>query len=133
MMRTLSIVVPVFNEESVIAAALERVRSIEIPGWKKELIIVDDGSTDGTADILKKVASDCMCFRHERNQGKGASLKTGFAAATGDALVIQDADLEYDPSHYADLLGPVEQGKADVVYGSRFITVHPRRVLYIWH
>lgn len=124
---------PVYNEKATVAEALARVGNVHLDGWDKEIIVVDDGSTDGTAEVLRTAASGCMCLRHEKNRGKGAALKTGFAAATGDAVIVQDADLEYDPLHYQDLLAPVIRGRADVVYGSRFVTVHPRRVLYFWH
>ena len=131
----LSIVIPVYNEAATILEILKLVSSIEI-GLDKELVMVDDCSTDGTRDVLRKVAADHPDWRvlfHDVNRGKGAALRTGFAAATGDFVLIQDADLEYDPAEYNVLLKPVLDGFADVVYGSRFMGGNPHRILFFWH
>jgi glycosyltransferase involved in cell wall biosynthesis len=130
--RRLSVVVPVYNERDTIAEIVRRVRAVPIP---KEIIIVDDGSTDGTRDVLAQLdrGDDLQVVLHERNQGKGAALKTGFMRATGEIVLVQDADLEYDPAEYPRLIQPIADGLADVVYGSRFISQGPHRVLYFWH
>jgi glycosyltransferase involved in cell wall biosynthesis len=126
----LSIVVPVFNEEKTIETILER---IEQTRFEKEVIIVDDFSTDGTRNILRnKYDGRHKLLYHDRNMGKGAALKTGFAHVTGDIVIIQDADLEYDPAEYERLVEPIIRGKADVVFGSRFLG-GPHRVLFFWH
>jgi glycosyltransferase involved in cell wall biosynthesis len=127
----LSVVVPVFNEVDTVERLLRRVR--EVPLWT-EIIVVDDGSSDGTRDVLREVEGtlvDTLVF-HERNRGKGAALRTGFERATGDVVVVQDADLEYDPREFPLLLQPILEGKADAVYGSRFLG-GPHRVLLFWH
>jgi glycosyltransferase involved in cell wall biosynthesis len=129
----LSVVIPVFNEARTIAAIVERVNEVAVD---KEIVIVDDYSTDGTREALADVAArhpNVTVLRHERNMGKGRALRTGFAAARGNYVIIQDADLEYDPDDYAKLLRPLEQGKADAVYGSRFAGIQEHRVLYFWH
>jgi glycosyltransferase involved in cell wall biosynthesis len=129
----LSIVIPCYNEKSTIAEILEAVRSSPWP--EKEIIVVDDCSKDGTRDLLQgelRARLDRLVL-HEVNQGKGAALRSGIAAATGDFVVIQDADLEYDPQEYPRLLAPMLEGRADVVYGSRFMGGQPHRVLYFWH
>ena len=128
----LSVVIPVYNEVSTIETVVKRVRAVPI---EKELIIVDDGSTDGTLEKLDAVErlDDVRVVRHERNQGKGAALRDGFGLATQDIVVVQDADLEYDPEDYHRLIQPILDGKADVVYGSRFIGGRSHRVLYFWH
>jgi glycosyltransferase involved in cell wall biosynthesis len=131
----LSIVIPIFNEVSTVEQIIEKVCSVSLP-VERELVLVDDYSTDGTRDILAKLEAahpDWHVCYHEENQGKGAALKTGFAAATGDMVVIQDADLEYDPRDYVALLGPIMDGHADVVYGSRFLGGGPHRVVFFWH
>ncbi len=131
----LSIVIPVYNEAATILDILKLVASIEV-GLDKELIIVEDCSKDGTRDVLKKIATDHPEWRmlfHEVNKGKGAALRTGFAAATGDFVLIQDADLEYDPREYPLLLRPLLENRADVVFGSRFLGGGPHRVCYFWH
>jgi glycosyltransferase involved in cell wall biosynthesis len=127
----LSVVVPVFNEKNTIKQVHDRIRSVDV---EKEIILVDDCSTDGTKEIIEGLASDdTRVFSHEKNMGKGAALRTGFQKATGDILIIQDADLEYDPREYPKLIGPVLEGKADVVYGSRFAGGEAHRVLFFWH
>lgn len=131
----LSIVIPVYNEASTILEILKLVSSIEV-GLDKELVLVDDCSSDGTRDVLRKVATDHPDWRvlfHEVNRGKGAALRTGFAAATGDFVLIQDADLEYDPREYPVLLRPLLENRADVVFGSRFQGGGPHRVCFFWH
>lgn len=127
----LSIVIPVYNEVDTIRAILERVRAVAL---EKEIICVDDFSTDGSQKVLAELADDATrIYYHPRNMGKGAALRTGFGAATGDIVIIQDADLEYDPQQYPRLIQPILEGKADVVYGSRFATGDYRRVLFFWH
>ena len=128
----LSVVVPVFNERPTIAEIIRRVQAVDI-GMGKEIIVVDDGSTDGTREILQALAfPDLKIILHERNLGKGAALRSGFSEAGGDIVLVQDADLEYDPREYPQLLEPILDGRADVVYGSRFLG-GPHRVLYFWH
>jgi len=128
----LSVVIPCFNEAATILDLLERVRSA--PVASKQIIVVDDGSTDGTRELLQGLQSDDLTvLLHERNRGKGAALATGFAAARGEICIVQDADLEYDPTEYPLVIGPILQGKADVVFGSRFQGAAPHRVVYFWH
>ena len=132
----ISIVIPVFNEEKTIASIIDRVKHAPLasPSDGREIIIVDDFSADGTGAILSTVAGpEIKVIRHEKNQGKGAALRTGFARCTGDVVIIQDADLEYNPDEYPLLLGPIVDGDAEVVYGSRFIGAKRHRVLYFWH
>jgi glycosyltransferase involved in cell wall biosynthesis len=128
----ISVVVPVYNERGTVAELIRRVREVPIP---KEIIVVDDCSTDGTREALAQIdpGDDLRILYHEQNAGKGAALRTGFAKVTGDIVIIQDADLEYDPRQYARLIQPIVEGMADVVYGSRFLPVGPHRVLYFWH
>jgi len=126
-----SIIIPVFNESGTIAEAVEAVLATP---YRKEIILVDDGSTDGTRDILARIHHpDMRIIFHEKNTGKGGAIRSGFAQATGDIILIQDADLEYDPSEYHILLQPILAGRADVVYGSRFAGHGAHRVLYFWH
>jgi glycosyltransferase involved in cell wall biosynthesis len=136
----LSVVIPVYNEEATLRAIVERVRAVPV---RKEIILVDDASRDGTRDILRSLeelaAADgdprnrLRVAYHDRNRGKGAALRTGFELATGDVVIVQDADLEYDPTEYPRLMQPIVEGRADVVYGSRFLGDQPHRVLYFWH
>lgn len=128
----LSIVIPVFNEKDTIEELIRRVQNVEV-GLEKEIIIVDDGSEDGTHQILENLNHpNIKIFFHTINQGKGASLQTGFSKAAGDIVLIQDADLEYDPRDYSRLLEPILDGRADAVFGSRFLG-GPHRVLFFWH
>jgi glycosyltransferase involved in cell wall biosynthesis len=127
----LSVVIPVYNEEGTIREIYDAVRAVDID---KEIILVDDFSTDGTREILQGLADEnTRVFMHDRNMGKGAALRTGFKNVAGDIVIIQDADLEYDPNQYPKLIQPIVDGKADVVYGSRFVTGDYRRVLFFWH
>jgi glycosyltransferase involved in cell wall biosynthesis len=128
----ISVVIPVYNEVQTIKEVVTRVQEVEL---EKEIIIVDDYSTDGTRERLREINhayENVKVLYHDHNQGKGASLRTGFQAITGDIVIIQDADLEYDPRDYPLLLGPIVDGRADVVYGSRFLG-GPHRVLFFWH
>jgi glycosyltransferase involved in cell wall biosynthesis len=132
----LSIIMPAYNERRTIEEIVRRVLAVEIPGLTKELIIIDDASSDGTRDILATLdgQNGIRVFTQSPNQGKGAAVARGFKEATGDILLIQDADLEYDPTEYPNLLRPILRGDADVVYGSRFLgSQHGHRVLYFWH
>lgn len=129
---TVSVVIPAYNEVATVESVLRRVAGVPVA---KEVIVVDDGSTDGTRPLLAELEEHGLVDRlllHERNRGKGAALRTGFAHATGDVVVVQDADLEYDPGAIPTLLGPIADGRADAVYGSRFMA-GPRRVHFFWH
>lgn len=131
--RMLSIVMPCYNEKDTIEKIIAEVQSVDLGKTKKEIIIVDDGSKDGTRDILKRLAKqhkNITLIFQEFNQGKGAALKKGILKTAGDVVIIQDADLEYDPEEYKRLLYPIERGHADVVYGSRFIGGEPHRIIY---
>jgi glycosyltransferase involved in cell wall biosynthesis len=128
----LSVLIPVYNEEATVAELVRRVRAVELP-LEKEIVAVDDASTDGTPAVLAGLAGpDLVLVRHDRNRGKGAAVRTAADRASGDLLLVQDADLEYDPRDYARLLEPLLDGRADVVYGSRFLG-GPHRVLFFWH
>ncbi len=127
----LSVVVPCFNEEATIATLVEQVLASP---WVAEVVVVDDGSSDRSRDILTTLTDPRVTVvLHEQNRGKGAALRTGFSRATADFVVVQDADLEYDPSEYGVLLEPLLDDRADVVFGSRFLSGRPHRVLYFWH
>ncbi|MBM3775780.1 MAG: glycosyltransferase, partial [Acidobacteria bacterium] len=136
-MPLLSVLVPLYNEEEFIAAVVERVLAAPLPGGlEREIIVVDDGSTDGSGDVVRQIARQDPRVRllvHSRNAGKGAAIRTAVEQAAGEFAIIQDADLEYDPRDYPKLLNPLLEGKADVVYGSRFLASGERRVLYFWH
>lgn len=131
--KRLSIIIPCYNEKGTIDKILKEVDEVNLGTTKKEIIIIDDGSKDGTRDILNELAKSNKYIKlifQDHNQGKGAALKRGILESTGDVVVIQDADLEYDPEEYKRLLYPIERGHADVVYGSRFIGGEPHRVIY---
>jgi len=137
--KTLSIIIPAYNEARTIHLILDRVYAVRlIHDLQKEVILVNDCSTDATEEVLLKYRADhpgmnMQYFKHEVNQGKGAAIHTGIKKATGEYLVIQDADLEYDPEEYNELLRPVIRGNADVVFGSRFLGGNPHRILFFWH
>ena len=128
----LSVIIPVFNEKNTLKEIIARIKESPVD---KEIIVIDDFSTDGTRELLQNEVAGQVdkVLYHDRNRGKGAALRTGIKEATGDYVIIQDADLEYDPGEYQVLLDPILKGKADVVYGSRFAGTGPHRVLYFWH
>ncbi|GAB2688260.1 glycosyltransferase family 2 protein [Mucilaginibacter koreensis] len=135
----LSIIIPAYNEEATIHLILDKIKVVQLINQiAKEVIIVNDCSTDGTEQVIQQYQSNhpdlnIRYYKHEHNRGKGAALHTGIAKATGEYTIIQDADLEYDPAEYNDLLRPVCNGFADVVYGSRFMGNNPHRILFFWH
>lgn len=129
----LSIIIPCFNEKNTILKILSKVEAVKLDGIEKEIVIIDDCSTDGTRDILRSLEGKYKIFYQEKNRGKGAALRKGFEIGIGDFFIIQDADLEYNPDEYPKLLKPILAGEADVVYGSRFVGGEKHRVLYFWH
>ena len=137
--KTLSIIIPVYNEEKTIHLILNKIKEVQlINGLNKEIVMVDDSSTDNSWEKLEKYKSEnpelrISLYRHAYNQGKGAALRTGIQEAKGELIIIQDADLEYDPFEYNELLKPITEGHADVVYGSRFMGGKPHRILFFWH
>lgn len=127
----LSVVVPIYNERTTVREVLARIRAVPI---RKEIVLVDDCSTDGTGELLAELADDGVrVFTHDRNRGKGAALRTGFQHVRGEIVIVQDADLEYDPAEYPRLIQPIVENRADVVFGSRFQSDGSHRVLYFWH
>ncbi len=132
LLRKISIVIPVFNEANTIREVISSIETVSLP-YEKEIIIVDDGSLDGTTEILKDYKSKYKIIFFDKNNGKGRAVIAGLKLITGDVAIIQDADREYDPSDYSALLEPIARGRADVVFGSRFVTSHSRRVLYFSH
>ena len=133
---TLSVVIPCYNEAATLRCCVERVIELRKTGLALEIVIVDDASSDDSYAIAMQIAKETtgiQVLKHERNRGKGAALRTGFKNVTGQFVVVQDADLEYNPQEIPELLGPLVDGRADVVYGSRFLTGRPHRVLYFWH
>jgi glycosyltransferase involved in cell wall biosynthesis len=137
-MKKLSVVIPVYNEEKTLAECVRRVLAVELP-LEKELVLINDASTDNSRGEIEKIYEEykssfpIKVVEQPKNQGKGAALRSGFAEVTGDIVIIQDADLEYDPNDYSRLLKPILDGRADVVYGSRFIGSEEKRVLFYWH
>lgn len=135
-MKTLSVVIPVYNEKNTVLKLIEAVKKVHLEDLEKEIILVDDYSSDGTRELLQGLEQDQSSLRvlfHPENRGKGAALRSGFAEAQGDFVIVQDADLEYNPEEYPLLLEPLLDGRADVVYGSRFLGNRPHRVLFFWH
>lgn len=132
-MKTLSIIIPVYNEEKTLEKILKKVEEVELPEITKEIILIDDCSTDKSREILKNLENKYKVFYQEVNQGKGAAITRGFKESTGDIVIVQDADLEYDPQDYRKLLQPILEKSAQVVYGSRFSGGDTRRVLFYWH
>lgn len=132
-MKKLSVVIPIYNEQKTILEILSRIEAVDLGEIVKEIIIVDDCSTDGTRAILKGLENKYKIIYQEKNQGKGAAMRRGYQAADGDYVISQDADLEYDPEDFKILLKPFLKGRAEVVYGSRLMTGKPHRVFYIWH
>jgi glycosyltransferase involved in cell wall biosynthesis len=131
--QSISIIVPVYNEEKLIETTIKEVMKADTLGMKKEIIVVNDGSTDDTVKNIKKARHKIRLITKKKNEGKGAAVKTGILESTGDIVLVQDADLEYSPDDYPILLEPFIKNDADVVYGSRFISNRPHRVLYFWH
>jgi glycosyltransferase involved in cell wall biosynthesis len=133
----LSVIIPVFNEKQTLEGLVEKVDRVDLSALNltMEIVVIDDCSQDGTQDVANQLVEKgkIRLVRHNKNQGKGAALRTGFQKAQGEIVLIQDADLEYDPGEYPKLLRPIVEGKADVVYGSRFMGGEPHRVLYFWH
>lgn len=138
-MKVLSIVIPAFNEESTIQKILDKIKNVELPqDWGKEIVVINDNSNDKTEELIlsymkQNVEMIISYDYHKVNRGKGAALHTGISKATGDYIIIQDADLEYNPEEYNDMLRPIVNGHADVVYGSRFLGGKPHRILFFWH
>ncbi|MCR4311233.1 MAG: glycosyltransferase family 2 protein [Candidatus Taylorbacteria bacterium] len=130
----LSILIPVYNEEKTLASLVKQVQEVTLPaGFEREIIVINDASTDGTQAVIASLPDSVVTLAHDTNRGKGAAVVTGLRRSSGDIVVIQDADLEYDPKEYAVLIAPIVEGKADVVYGSRFMGNRPHRVLFFWH